>query len=273
MEITGSVVRSRSRSSVSPWRWLAALSIVGNIALNYWANTHPFNGQTMGAVSAQYPTLLTPAGYAFSIWGLIFLALAGYGVWQLLPAQRNMYVAGHIARPLAVANVATAAWVVLFAYELIEISTLVMLVILGSLITVYSRARRLVLERKAPRWSSIPFSLYLGWISVATVINVTIGLQQHLWRAETGISVMLTLLLLAAVVGLALAISSAARDMVFPLVVAWALVGIWVARQGQYPELRWAALGGAGIAAVAGGALSLRKESRRERKAREADNY
>ncbi|PJJ48790.1 tryptophan-rich sensory protein [Hymenobacter chitinivorans] len=263
MEITGSAVRSRSRSSVPTWRWLAALSIFGNIALNYWANTHPFNDQTMGAVSAQYPTLLTPAGYTFSIWGLIFLALAGYAVWQLLPTQRNLYLAGYVARPLTVASVATAVWVVLFAYHLIEISAVVMLVILGTLIMVYSRARRLVLERKAPRWSSIPFSLYLGWISVATVVNVTIGLQQHLWRADTAISVMLTLLLLAAIVGLAVAISYAARDLVFPLVVTWALLGIWVAQRVEYPELGWVALAGAGISAVAGVALSLRKVSRR----------
>ncbi|UOQ73844.1 tryptophan-rich sensory protein [Hymenobacter cellulosilyticus] len=237
-------MRVSSRFTLSTWRCLAALSIVGNIGLNYWANAHPFNGQTMGAVSAQYPTLLTPAGYAFSIWGLIFLALAGYAVWQLLPAQRNLYLPGYISRPLTVASVATAAWVVLFAYELIEISALVMLIILGTLIMVYGRARRLVLERKAPRWSSIPFSLYLGWISVATVINVTIGLQQHLWRADTGISVMLTLLLLAAVVGIGLAVSSAFRDSVFPLVVAWALLGIWVAQRASYPELGWAALAG-----------------------------
>ena len=69
------------------------MPVFGTIAVNYYANTRPFNGQTMGAVSAKYPTPLTPAGYAFGIWGLIFLGLSIYAVWQLLPAQRRLVLA------------------------------------------------------------------------------------------------------------------------------------------------------------------------------------
>ena len=101
------------------WRWLTALAIVGNIALNYYANVHPFAGRTNAAVSAKYPTLLTPAGYAFSIWGLIFLSLIIYAVWQLLPAQRRISLPDALAKPLTLASIATGAWVVLFAYEMI----------------------------------------------------------------------------------------------------------------------------------------------------------
>jgi hypothetical protein len=263
MDFTDSTVRVRTASSVPVWRWVSSLSILGNIGLNYWANAHPFNGQTMGVVSAKYPTLLTPAGYAFSIWGVIFLALSIYAVWQLLPAQRHTYLPSSIARPLTVASVATAAWVVLFAYEQIALSVLAMLIILAALILTYGRARKQVQSQKVPSWTSMPFALYLGWISVATVINVTIGVRHLIWQTETNVSVMLTLLLLGAIVGLALTISSLFRELVFPLVVVWALLAIWVAQRTAYPELGWAALAGAGIVAVAGGWLGSRKSRRR----------
>ncbi|GAB3581356.1 TspO/MBR family protein [Hymenobacter daeguensis] len=234
------------------WRWTAALAIVGNIGLNYYSNTHPFAGHTMGAVSARYPTLLTPAGYAFSIWGLIFLTLMGYAVWQLLPAQRNLSLPDALAKPLIVANLATAAWVVLFAYELILPSVGVMLLILGSLIVTYGRARRRIFADAAPALAGVPFSLYLGWISVAAVINITIGLRQMGWQTAEGASVTLTLALIFVVVALGLIMSRVFRDMVFPLVVAWALVWVWVVRLREVPELGWAALIGAAIVALAG---------------------
>ncbi|RYU83798.1 tryptophan-rich sensory protein [Hymenobacter persicinus] len=260
MEITAPPVVSSAVSVTRRlWRWLAALAVIGNIALNYWSNTHPFNGQTMGAVSARYPTLLTPAGYAFSIWGLIFLSLTIYVVWQLLPAQRSLQLPDAVAKPLTVASVATAAWVVLFAYELMAVSVLVMLLILGALIVAFGRVRRRVRAALAPRWTSIPFALYLGWISVATVINVTIGLWVLGWQTPDNASVLLTFVLLAVVVVLGLVISTVFRSLVYPLVVAWALVAIWVAqRGGDYPELALTALIGAGVVAVGGVALSLR---------------
>ena len=240
------------------WRWATALAIFANIFLNYYANTHPFNGQTMGAVSAKYPTLLTPAGYAFGIWGLIFLGLAVYAVWQLLPAQRQASLPDALARPLTLASVATGAWVVLFAHELIVLSVGVMLLILGALVVVYGRTRRRVIAGAAPVWAGVPFSLYLGWISVASVINLIIGVRELGWKTAEGVSVVLALGLLVVVVGLALLISRAFQDVVFPLVVAWALVAIWVVRLREVPELGWAALAGAAVAIVLGAVLSRR---------------
>ena len=238
------------------WRWVTALAIFGNIFLNYYANTHPFAGQTMGVVSAKYPTLLTPAGYAFSIWGLIFLALAIYAVWQLLPAQRAMSLPDALAKPLTLANIATGTWVVLFAYELILPSVGVMLLILSTLIATYGRARRRIFADAAPMLAGVPFSLFLGWISVASVINITIGIQELGWQTAQGLSVTLTLGLIVTVVGLGLIISRVFRDAVFPLVVAWALVAIWKVRLSEIPELGWAALAGAAVVAIWGVVLS-----------------
>ena len=185
------------------WRWLAAAAIFGNIFLNYYANTRPFAGQTMGMVSAKYPTLLTPAGYAFSIWGLIFLSLAVYAVWQLLPGQQKLSLPDALAKPLTLASVATASWVVLFANEMILPSVGVMVLILG-------------------------------------------------WQPAVGLSVTLTLGLIFVVVAIGLLMSRVFRDLVFPLVVAWALAWLWVARLREVPELGWAALVGATVSVVAG---------------------
>lgn len=257
-----SYTRSQLADASPGWRWLTALAIGANIALNYYATVvHPFNGQTMGQVSAKYPTPLTPAGYTFSIWGLIFLGLAVYAVWQLLPAQNHQRLADVVAKPLLVANLTTAAWVVLFAYEMIPASIFTMLVILLALIRVYSRARRAVLVGAVPRWVSIPFAAYLGWISVAAVINFTVGLTKAGIQVPASVQPLLVYLLMAIVVGLGLAIAWSFSERTFPLVVAWALVGIWAARLHESPSLGWTAMGGAVVVAILG--LVLAQQGRK----------
>lgn len=241
------------------WRWAAAASIIGNIALNYVSQAYPFNGQTNGEVSYKYPTLLTPAGYAFSIWGVIFLSLLVYAVWQLLPSQRRNPLPDAVALPLTVANLLTGLWLVVFAYERLALSALVMLGVLISLILVYGRARRLVLAGASPTLSSLPFALFLGWISVATVINITLGLWSWGWHGEENVRVLLTALLLTVVVALGLLVAREFREVAFPLVVAWALVAIGIARQSAYPELAWLAWGGAAVAVVGGVLLARRR--------------
>ncbi|OON70540.1 hypothetical protein [Hymenobacter sp. CRA2] len=248
-----------SGASVQLWRWLSSAAIFGCIVLNYWWNARPANGQSMGTVSAQYPMLLTPAGWAFSIWGVIFLALAVYAVWQLLPAQRRNPLPDAVARPLTVASVAAALWVVCFSYEAIGICTVLMLLTLSMLILAYGRARRLVLERASPRPSSWPLSLFMGWITVATAVNVTLGLRDLGWTAPLNLSVLLSVVLLAVVVALGLLLSSFFRDAVYPVVLAWGLLGIWYVRRFDVPELGWLALAGALLVAVGGITLAWRR--------------
>lgn len=243
-------------------RWVAALAIFGNIALTYWSRVQPFNGQSMGYVSGKYPSLLTPAGYAFSIWGLIFLALAVYAVWQLLPAQRTNVLPDAVAKPLTLANLATAAWVVLFAYEHIAWCAVIMLLILAALILVYGRARQVIAAGAAPSLASLPFGLYLGWISVAAPVNVTIGLRALGWETPTNVTVVLTLGLLVVITALGLWVSRTFGDATVALVITWALVAVWIARRDTYPELGTAALMGAAVAFVGGIGLAWRRQMR-----------
>ncbi|OUJ73640.1 tryptophan-rich sensory protein [Hymenobacter crusticola] len=243
-------------------RWVAALTIFGNIALTYWSRLQPFNGQSMGYVSGKYPSLLTPAGYAFSIWGIIFLALAVYAVWQLLPTQRPNPLPDAVAKPLTLANLATAAWVVIFAYEHIAWCAVLMVLILAALILVYGRARQLIAAGVAPRLASLPFALYLGWISVAAPVNVTIGLRALGWETPTNVTVVLTLGLLVVITALSLWVSQAFGDVAFSCVITWALIAVWVARRGMYPELAGVALIGAVVALLGGSVLAWRQQKR-----------
>ena len=234
------------------WRWLTALAIVGAIAVNAYSVLRPFAGQTQAVVSAKYPTLLTPAGSAFSIWGLIFLSLLVYAGWQLLPAQRQLSLPDALAKPLTLASLGLGAWVVAFAHELIVPSAGIMLLILAAVVVAYGRARRRIFADAAPRLAGVPLSLLLGWLSVAAVINFTIAIRTLGWQTADGASITLTLGLIVAVVALGLLMSRVFRDLVFPLVVAWALVWVWVARLREVPELGWAALIGATVVALGG---------------------
>ena len=238
------------------WRWLTALAVVGAIAVNAYSVLRPFVGQTQAVVSAKYPTLLTPAGPAFSIWGVIFLTLLIYAGWQLLPAQRQLSLPDAVAKPLTLASLGLGAWVVLFAHEQIVPSAGIMLLILAATAMAYGRTRRRIFADAAPRLAGVPFSLLLGWLSVAAVINFTIAIRTLGWQTADGASITLTLGLIVAVVALGLLMSRVFRDMVFPVVIAWALVWIWVARLREIPELGWAALIGATVVIIAGPLLS-----------------
>jgi hypothetical protein len=235
------------------WRWAAAAAIVGNIVVNFISQRFPFNGQTNAQVSYKYPTLLTPAGYAFSIWGLIFLSLLLYAVWQLLPAQRRNPLPDAVARPLVWANLMTCLWLVVFAYELLVPSMIVMLLILAGLGVVYSRARLFVRRQEAPWYSSIPFGLYLGWISVATVVNVTLALGTK-WQTDTEQSIELSIVLVGITAGLALNVTRRFHEFAYPAAVAWGLLGIWGARRTQADTLvlAYMALAAAVLVAVLG---------------------
>ncbi|GGG46826.1 tryptophan-rich sensory protein [Hymenobacter glacieicola] len=235
------------------WRWAASGAIVGNIVLNFVSQRYPFNGQTNAQVSYKYPTLLTPAGYAFSIWGVIFLSLLAYAGWQLLPAQRRNPLPDAVARPLVLANLLTGLWLVVFAYELLPLSMVVMLGILASLAVVYDRARHVVRGGQAPWYSSVPFGLYLGWISVATVVNVTLALGTQ-WQPGAERSIELAIVLVGITAGLALNVTKQFRELAYPAAVAWGLVGIWAARRPEADTLvlAWMALAAAGLVALVG---------------------
>ena len=239
------------------WRWLLPVAVAGCLYVNYIFNAHPPEGAlSNGDMSLRHPTLLTPAGYAFSIWGVIFGGLVVYTGWQLRPGAQQAPLVARVTPVLTLAVLATTAWTLAFSYGYIGLSLAVMLTILSLLAVAYGRARRLVLAGTVPGWPTWFLSWYLGWIMLATVLNLVFGLRDAAgvrWSAEASLVGSYGLVVVAAGLGVALAWRK--RDVNLPLPLAWGLVGTWVAQRASTPELATTALGAA-VALVVGAVLA-----------------
>ncbi len=215
---------------------LVAFAIV--ILLNVLSNALPINDQTMPEISAKYPSLFTPAGFTFSIWGVIYLGLLIFVVWQALPAQRNNPKVAKISRYFQVNCLMNALWIVVWHFDLLAVSLLVMLVILVTLIQIY---RLLIAEiDSAPFVEHIvlylPFSLYTGWITLATIANASALQIGSGWDDVWLTAVQWTLLKLAVAGAIGATMILKHRDIPFALAVAWAAYGISV-MQSATPEV------------------------------------
>jgi len=152
-----------------------ALAYVVMIAANALANILPINNRTTGAVSDSYPNLFAPAGLTFSIWGLIYLLLAGYVVYQFTKRAANKESLLGKINPLFIAtSLANFLWIFAWHYDYIGFSVILMLILLFLLIKIADILRR----EKFSAWEKLfimaPFSVYFGWITVATIANITV---------------------------------------------------------------------------------------------------
>ncbi len=201
------------------------IAIIAVIAWNYLVNALPLNGINTGAVSALYPTLVTPAGYAFSIWGVIYLGLLAFGIFQLLPASNGWAEAGTVRTLLVVNMVLNALWLVAFHYQVIWLSLLLMLGILISLFWI-----NVPLHNGGalpPNWVRWTFEVYLGWITVATVVNVSVWVYSLGMFTDGNELIGFILVLLAASV-IALGVFIRWQAYAYLLVLVWAFVAIGV---------------------------------------------
>jgi hypothetical protein len=219
---------------------LVAFAVV--ILLNVLSNALPINDQTMPEISAKYPSLFTPAGFTFSIWGVIYLTLLIFVVWQALPTQRsNAKVAG-ISKYFQVNCLMNAVWIVVWHYDLLALSFVVMLVILTTLILIY---RSLIATIDTAPFVEhlvlyLPFSLYTGWITLATIANLSVLQNGYGWDNVWLTAVQWTLLKLAVAGAIGARMVLHHRDIPFALVVAWGAYGISV-MQSEAPEVSAAA--------------------------------
>ncbi len=226
-----------------PWQWLVPVTTVATIAVNGLANALPIAGRLTGEISDAFPVIITPAGYVFAIWGLIYLGLAAYAVWQSLPAQATNRRARAIAVPVAIGNLANLSWILLWHHFWIGTSLVAMLVLLATLVLVYLRLRprpgtSLAVgevgqaERVLARGT---FSVYLGWITIATVANVTVVLWDAGWRERLlGLPPQawgVVALLVATALGARMLLRY--RDLAYAAVLVWAFVGVVVAQSSS----------------------------------------
>jgi hypothetical protein len=209
---------------LTPRHILIILATILTLAVNTLANLIPFNGQTTAEVSDRIDSLFVPAGYVFSIWGAIYIGLVAYTIYQALPRQRENPLHGKIAPAYWIASLANSTWIFLWHYEFYTLTLAAMFTLLGALIYIY---RQVSAAGGAHRWFvRYPFSVYLGWISVAAIANVSQVLTVLGWDGWGISPAAWAVIMIAVAVVLSLLMRWREDDQVYGLVVGWALVGI-----------------------------------------------
>lgn len=213
------------------------------ILMNYLANALPLNGKTTGELSAQYPNLFVPAGVTFSIWGVIYLLLLGFIILQFNTSNRAVVM--NIGWAFAISSLLNAAWIVAWHYEKLPLSLIIMVGLLISLVYI-----NLQLRYQAPVFFRMAFGIYLGWICIATIANVTTLLVHYQWGAW-GISdpAWAIIMIGAGTLITALALIRL-NNPYLALAVIWAFVGIIIRQQGNYGSIVAAAAVGGIIMAI-----------------------
>ena len=206
------------------------LTVLVTLIVNGLANALPLNGLSTGEISDRFQVYFVPAGYVFSIWGLIYLGLIAFAVFQALPAQRENPRLRATGWWIALGGVANSVWIFLWHYEQFPLTLIAMLALLATLIITYLRLG--IGRTKAPTtetWAvRVPFSIYLGWITVATAANVT-SLLDYLNWGGFGIAPEIWMgIVLVAVLVIATLMAFTRRDVAYALVLLWALAGIGV---------------------------------------------
>lgn len=223
------------KRSVSDWAGNIAAFIV-TLFVNSLANGVPLGGQTTGEISARYPSLFTPAGFTFSIWGLIYLGLTAFVVYQALPAQRGNRLLAEISLPFKLSCAANAAWIFVWHYDQLLLSLVMMAGILVPLIWIYRVIGAHPVAGVEKLLVAFPFSLYVGWITVATIANISAAQNGWGWD-DAGLSAVNWTLLKLAVAGAIGATVFARRvDFVYLGVIAWAAFGVF-SKQGATPPV------------------------------------
>ena len=230
---------------------LNIVTLVIVLVVNTLASTLPLNGMDTGQISDSIPSLFTPAGYVFSIWGVIYLALIAFSVYQALPAQRNNPRLEKIGWWFIISNLFNSAWIFAWHYLQFGLSLVIMLGLLASLLILYTKAG--IGVQKAANWKEklfldIPFGIYLGWIAVATIANVSTVLLMINWNGFGIAPEIWTVIVLLVGTGLAVAMAFLRKEIAYPLVAVWAFIGIYNAR----PEVTTVA-----VTALIGAAIAL----------------
>ncbi len=213
------------------------LLFVGVIAVNGAANALPINGLTTGAISELYPNLFTPAGFAFSIWGLIYSGLLAFLIKILMTSDTA--IVSRLFPWFAINSLANMAWIFVWHYLQVVTSLVLMLVLLTSLIYLTAELRSSTRPSKEIRFFKAVFEVYLGWITVATVANFTALLVAFNWNALGINEEHWMLIILPVIVVIATVMYFKQTSTVYLLPIIWALYGIYTKHlgvfQGQFP--------------------------------------
>lgn len=216
-------------------RWVNLVIFVLMVLLNYYAGYFEINGNTVGTVSDSIPSLFTPSGYVFSIWAVIYIGLGAFVIYGVKKAQADNQLINRVGPWFAINSIFNMVWLVVWLNEMWLVSLVLMIGILATLIVITLRLNAHLEDvRGKDFWFILaPFSVYLGWISVATIANTSVilvangftdlGVSGTFW---TVIMMVVAALLSNLMVGLR-------RNWFFSWVVIWAEIGIAVANAGN----------------------------------------
>jgi len=217
-------------------KWTNIIAFALTVLINGLAgSTTILGGKLTAEISDANPSFITPAGYVFSIWGVIYILLGTFVVFQALPSQKEKNYHERIGWLFVFSSLLNIAWLFLWQFEYLGLSVILMFLLLAALIAIYLRLNIgqspvPLRERLAVH---VPFSVYLGWITIASIANVTVtlvsvewdgfGISQETWAFLVVIIALLITLLVVAT----------RKDLAYGLVVVWALLGIAVKQSGN----------------------------------------
>ena len=219
------------------------LAVVLTIVVNSLANILPINGKNTGQLSDNIPNLFVPSGITFAIWGVIYLLLILFAIYQardfFKKEKIEMLYLTKITPFFILASAANILWIFLWHYEQVALSLIAMLILLISLIAIYIKLNvgQQQIPLKEKMFIHVPFSVYLGWITVATIANITAWLVIISWDGFGISDVTWTIIVLCVATLLTLIILYKRRDIAYSLVIIWALLGIVIKRMQDQTEI------------------------------------
>lgn len=218
---------------------LVPVCFVLMIVVNGLANALPLNGMTTGGISDAYTNLFTPQALTFAIWGLIYFLVLLYVLYHLglfRSEESNIELLNKTGLLFVISCLANSAWIFAWHYNLIPLSLLIMAILLVTFINIALTISRFTLSSTEKWLVRLPFSVYFGWITVATIANTTVQLVGMKWSGYDLSPVFWTvaILIVGSLIGLMTMFRF--RDYAYGLVFIWALYGIWMCHISPDPE-------------------------------------
>jgi len=227
---------------------ILAAGYVAMVTVNYLANALPIGGVTTGEASDAYANLFTPAGITFSIWGLIYLLLLGHVLYQFGLGQKNAdpkreATLATVGTYFVFTSLANICWIFAWHYGVIWLSVIIMLALLFFLIKIADVVNKDRYSLRDTLFIRLPFSVYFGWITVATIANITVFLVSIGWNGFGIAEAVWTVIVLfvGAVIGMVRTLKD--KNMFYGAVLVWAYGGILLKHasatgfNGQYPSI------------------------------------
>jgi hypothetical protein len=215
---------------------LNIVAVIGTLIVNYLSNALPINGKIAGQLSDEIPNLFVPAGLTFAIWGIIYILIIMFAAYQ----ARDLFKKEKLEMPFIkkisyyffLAGLANMSWIFAWHYQQVMISVVIMLVLFASLLKIYLNLGigKEIVSRKERIFIQVPISVYLGWITVATIANVTAFLVTINWDGLGVSDVLWAMIVIIVALIITLLMIITRKDVAYSLVIVWALLGIYIKR-------------------------------------------